>query len=119
MKSAILMLTCLCIFSLAGCKKDNDSSAELTAKQLKTVISENGIKRVLALEAGQPAPSVIFSDYGKKYSFQNGFITVTSGTDDISYNLDLLSNYEVKTVTVTAGTNTEAGEEKVLLLTFK
>ena len=112
MKNYFLIFLVVFSFVTFSCQKEEIeyTEGELIAKELQTVIKENGITRVISFELDQSwGNTAIFGDYGKNYKFQGQFIFI----EGVSYNLNNLIKHQI------AGKKNENGTEiKFLLLTF-
>lgn len=119
MKTVFLLFTCICLFSFTGCKKDDESPAELSIAQLKTVISDNGIKRVIPVKDGESGTMEIYGEYGKTYHFGNGVFSISNSGIETSYELSLLSSYRIGELMVYDAVEGNGAKENVMLLSFK
>ena len=73
----------------------------------------------MAYKDGEGEPTRVLATNGTKYSFSNGYVTIFDGSNDISYNLAYLVNYEIKDLAVSQGSVNEDKIETTLFLVFK
>ncbi|MDP3684453.1 MAG: hypothetical protein Q8S01_11020 [Ignavibacteria bacterium] len=103
---------------LFSCKKETvvyATTADQITTQLKKVIADNYIKRIIAWDDQGGFPPVS-PDFGIGWTFSNGFITITGyglGIDQ-TRNLLYLDKYKISNVLLTDGTSSPA-----LILHFK
>ena len=101
---------------LFSCKKETvvyATTADQITTQLKKVITDNYIKRIIAWDNQGGFPP-ISPDFGIGWTFSNGFITINGYGLNQTRNLLYLDKYDISNVLVSDGTSSPA-----LILHFK
>jgi hypothetical protein len=101
---------------LCSCKKETivcATTADQITTQLKKVITDNNITRIIAWDNQGGFPT-ISPTLGVGWTFSNGFITINGYGLNQTRNLLYLDHYDVANVLVSDGTNPPA-----LILHFK
>ena len=96
MKNILVLVFIAFAFVVPSCKKTTTiqpTEAEVIAAQLKTLISSEGVKRVIPLEHTANFDNTQFlGDYGANYSFEGPFVKM----EGKAYNLAYLKKYEIR-----------------------
>ena len=116
MKKQLLLFLFTSVIICASCRKTTTlTQAEATASELQNAIKANQVNRVVVVINDQ-FPNYFNSDAGIKYSFSNGFVTI-SGYADV-FNLTYLVSYDVSNVSISDNGSTFT-TSKALILNFK